>query len=56
MILRKVIADIERKIKEGKFSKETEVEVLIVEKYNGFLIMAEIGKHSIKQLQGVLKK
>jgi hypothetical protein len=56
MTLSKIIANIERKIREGKFTLQTEVEVVIVEKHNGKLVMAEIGKHSIKQLQSIFDK
>ena len=56
MTLSKIIANIERKIREGKFTLQTEVEVVIVEKHNGKLVMAEIGKNSIKQLQSIFDK
>ena len=55
MTLSKIIANIQRKVNEEQFSMQTEVEVLIVDKFNGVVVMAEIGKHSVKQLKSMDK-
>jgi len=55
MTLSKAIANIQRRIREGIATNETEVEIIIVEKHHGDVIMAEIGKHTILQLNKIFK-